>query len=283
MSSERKPVDLVFEGGGVKGVGLAGAYATLESRGYEPQNVAGASAGAITAALVAAGYSADELRDVVFGLDFRQFQDRGPEDYVPLVRRTTSILLDLGIYEGRRFEAWLEELLAVKGIRTFGDLVYGDEEDPRWRWKLQVVVSDVTTHDLLVLPRDAGKLGIAPDELGVARAVRMSMSIPIYFEPVTWENPQTGRTHVLVDGGMLSNFPVWIFDADGEPEWPTFARCQARTSRRATRRTASGSSTTSARSSTRSWRRTTAATSSRPTMRGRSRSRRSASARPRSA
>lgn len=222
MNNERKPVDLVFEGGGVKGVGLAGAYATLESHGYDPQNVAGASAGAITAALVAAGYTADELRDIVFGLDFRQFQDRGFEDYVPLVRRTTSILLDLGIYEGRRFEEWIGEQLSAKGVETFGDLVCGDEQDPRWRWKLQVVVSDVTTHELLVLPRDAHKLGAKPDELGVAAAVRMSMSIPIFFEPVTWPNPETGEKHVLVDGGMLSNFPVWIYDADGEPEWPTF-------------------------------------------------------------
>ena len=50
-------VDLVCEGGGVKGIGLAGAYAALEEHGYKPQNVAGTSAGAITAALIAAGYT----------------------------------------------------------------------------------------------------------------------------------------------------------------------------------------------------------------------------------
>ena len=50
-------VDLVFEGGGVKGIGLAGALATLEERGYQPQNVAGTSAGAINASLLAAGYT----------------------------------------------------------------------------------------------------------------------------------------------------------------------------------------------------------------------------------
>ena len=50
------------------------------------------------------------------------------------------------------------------------------------------------------------------------------MSIPVFFEPVKWENPETGRTHLIVDGGMLSNFPVWLFDCDdGEPPaWPTF-------------------------------------------------------------
>ena len=58
-------VDLVFEGGGLKGIGLVGAYSVLEERGYRPQNVAGASAGAIVAALVAAGYTAVELREVL--------------------------------------------------------------------------------------------------------------------------------------------------------------------------------------------------------------------------
>jgi NTE family protein len=51
---EETRVDLVFEGGGVKGLGLAGALLELDARGYQPQCVAGTSAGAITAALVAA-------------------------------------------------------------------------------------------------------------------------------------------------------------------------------------------------------------------------------------
>ena len=62
MSAQGNFADLVFEGGGVKGIGLAGALATLEERQYAPQNIAGTSAGAITAALLAAGYSAAELR-----------------------------------------------------------------------------------------------------------------------------------------------------------------------------------------------------------------------------
>lgn len=217
--------DLVFEGGGVKGIGLAGALATLEERGYRPQNVAGTSAGAITAALLAAGYGADELRRIIVSLDYRQFQDRGWEDKVPLIERSLSMLLDLGLFEGERFLGWIRELLEAKGVRTFADLVHPDfADDPRFRSKLQVIASDVTTHELLVLPRDATKLGIEPDELDVALAVRMSMSIPVFFEPVRFENPKTGQTHVIVDGGMLSNYPVWLFDAeDGEaPAWPTF-------------------------------------------------------------
>jgi NTE family protein len=217
--------DLVFEGGGVKGIGLAGAIATLEERGYVPQNVAGTSAGAISAALMAAGYSAAELREIIMALDYRAFQDKAWEDKVPMIERSLSLLLDLGLYEGDYFLEWIRERLEAKGVRTFADLVHPDyADDPRFRSRLQVVASDVTMHELLVLPRDARKLGIDPDELDVALAVRMSMSIPVFFEPVRWENPETGRTHVIVDGGMLSNFPVWLFDCDdgSPPDWPTF-------------------------------------------------------------
>ncbi len=223
MSGTALKADLVFEGGGVKGIGLAGALATLEERGYQPQNVAGTSAGAITAALLAAGYTAAELREIIISLDYRQFQDRAWEDKVPVIERSLSLLLDLGLYEGTTFLEWMRGLLEAKNVRTFADLVHPEfADDPKYRHKLQVIASDVTTHELLVLPRDARKLGVEPDALDVALAVRMSMSIPVFFEPVKWANPETGRSHVVVDGGMLSNYPVWLFDEAGVPEWPTF-------------------------------------------------------------
>ena len=57
----------------------------------------------------------------------------------------------------------------------------------------------------------------------IADAVRMSMSIPLFFEPVVHRNRRTGEDHLIVDGGMLSNFPVWLFDCrDRDPRWPTF-------------------------------------------------------------
>ncbi len=112
-------------------------------------------------------------------------------------------------------------LLEAKGVRRFGDLVRREDAEPRFRHKLQVIASDLTERRLLVLPRDAGLLGVEPDDLDVALAVRMSMSIPVFFEPVRFENPKTGREHLIVDGGMLSSFPVWLFDAP-EPLRPTF-------------------------------------------------------------
>ena len=219
----RQYVDLVCEGGGVKGIGLAGAYATLEAHGYKPQHVAGTSAGAITAALIAAGYTSAELDKVIFGLDYEKFKDPGWEDRIPGIGHGLSILFEEGVYKGDFFLEWMREHLAEKGVHTFGDL-RTDSEDPRYRSKLQVIASDISARELLVLPRDAAKLGFAPDELEVALAVRMSMSIPIFFEAVKQVDAATNQEHVIVDGGMLSNFPVWLFDSPpGEvPAWPTF-------------------------------------------------------------
>ena len=45
----------------------------------------------------------------------------------------------------------------------------------------------------------------------LADAVRMSMSFPFFFDPVTLY--RDGRPHLIVDGGVLSNFPVWLFDS----------------------------------------------------------------------
>ena len=217
-------VDLVFKGGGVKGVALSGALAVLEERGFRTQNVAGTSAGAIVAVLHAAGYTAAELHEILQNLDFTQFTDKAWEDRVPgLLGQGLSIFLDQGIYEGTRFQSWVRGLLEAKGKRTFRDLVHPDfADDPRYRYRCQVIASDVTGRCFLVLPQDASKLGIVPDDLPIDLAVRMSMSIPIFFEPVRITHGTTGEEHLIVDGGMLSNFPVWLFDSEGEPEWPTF-------------------------------------------------------------
>jgi NTE family protein len=214
--------DLVFEGGGVKGLGLAGAFAAIEQHGFTPKSVAGTSAGAITAALVAAGYNSNELDKIVLDLPFASFKDESFLDKVP-GGKAASVLKDLGIYEGKVFEEWIAEKLAKKGKTKFGHIVNPDARDPDGRWCLRVIASDVTHRRMLVLPNDAPHLGLDPDDMDIAYAVRMSMSIPIFFEPVQHKNPKTGDTHLIVDGGMLSNFPVWLFDCrDRDPRWPTF-------------------------------------------------------------
>src|ERR671917_1498883 len=96
--SRGRHVDLVFEGGGVKGIALVGAFSVLEEQGYEPQNMAGASAGAIVATLIAAGYTAAELREIIGKLDYDLFKDEAWEDRIPLMDKSLSMLKDLGLY-----------------------------------------------------------------------------------------------------------------------------------------------------------------------------------------
>ncbi len=217
-------IDAVFEGGGVKGSGLVGAIAVAEKLGYQFVNVAGTSAGAIIGALVAAGYSSGEMKTIMDTLDYPSLRDRSALASIPLIGRAANLIFKKGIYEGKFFEDWLRELLAKKGVHTFGDLVIDEfKDDPAFRYKLQVVTSDISRGQLLVLPRDAVDFGIEPDRLDVASAVRMSMSIPYFYTPVRMKT-RTGTDMYLVDGGLLSNFPLFLLD---EPEkgvhqdWPT--------------------------------------------------------------
>lgn len=215
--------DAVFEGGGVKGIALVGAVLEAERRGYRWVNLAGTSAGAVVAALLAAGYTGEELRAILLELDYRRFQDTSLLDRVPIAGPLLSVLLENGLYEGRVLEEWLRGLLAAKGVRTFGDLVLQEfAGDPRYRFRLRVIASDITLGRMLVLPQDIARYGYRPEDLDVARAVRMSASIPFFFEPVILPNRLTGGRSVIVDGGLLSNFPVWLFDTEGPPPWPTF-------------------------------------------------------------
>lgn len=219
------PVDLVFEGGGIKGIALVGALSVLEEHGYVARRRAGASAGAIVAALHAAGYSASELLGILMDFDFTAFLDEGWEDRIPILGKPLSVLFDLGVCEGDAFAEWIAERLAERGVVTFGDLRSEEQrEDARFNWKLQVVVSDVSKHEMVLLPLQAHqKFGCEPDELRVADAVRASMSIPVVFEPwrMKCDLPDDKEDHLLVDGGMLSNFPLWVFDTD-EHRWPSF-------------------------------------------------------------
>jgi len=218
--------DAVFEGGGVKGIGLVGAVAVAEERGYEMENVAGTSAGAIVAALVAAGYTAAQLKEILEKLEYIKLKDKGLVDMVPGVGPLASVIFEKGIYEGKFFEEWMGDLLrnSPRKVKTFGDLIMDEyRADEQYCFRLRVIASDVTLGRMLVLPQDIKDYGIRPEDLNVAHAVRMSMSIPFFYEPVTLKNMKTNQTSYIVDGGLLSNFPLWLFDTQGKaPEWPTF-------------------------------------------------------------
>ena len=131
-----------------------------------------------------------------------------------------------GLHPGKYFESWMRERLEQKGITKFGQLRVPDAGDGPPQYRLQVIASDITEQRMLVLPRDAEEhLGLDPDELEIAAAVRMSMSIPIFFDPVVYKDPRNPHDQrLIVDGGLLSNSPIWLFDSPpGQvPRWPTF-------------------------------------------------------------
>lgn len=224
--------DLVCEGGGVKGIGLVGAVAALAEAGYAFPRVAGSSAGAVVAALVAALQSAGEplarLEDVMRAVDYRRFRDRGGLGRLPVVGRGLALLVQDGLYEGRYLEEFLTGALGELGVRTFGDLRLdvadpaADDLPPERAYRLVVTASDLSRRRLAALPWDLRSYGADPDGYPVARAVRASAAIPFYFSPVRQRTP--GGTATWVDGGLLSNFPVALFDrADAlAPRWPTF-------------------------------------------------------------
>jgi NTE family protein len=221
-----RPADLVLEGGGVKGIGLAGAVAAMTDRGWAPHRISGTSAGAVVAAMAAAGAAGEQLGEITARLDFREVADRGGLGRVPLVGPALAFVGGQGLYQGEWLHTWVAEELAALGVRTFGDLRIDDPSlPPEQRYRLVVTCSDLTLGQLVRLPWDYRSVyGLDPDEQPVADAVRASMAIPFLFRPTTLTNPYTGLTSTLVDGGILSNFPIDSLDrTDGrEPAWPTF-------------------------------------------------------------
>jgi NTE family protein len=214
--------DAVFEGGGVKGIGLVGAVSALEEAGYEFVNLAGTSAGAIVASLLAVGYTGTEIRKILQGLDYSAFKDKTLLDKLGLLGKVLNTVFKYGVYKGEFFENWLEELLQAKNKTTFGDIRMDNATQDKYVYKFQAIASDTTDKRLLVLPGDLSHFGLDPDKFSIARAVRMSISIPLFFEPVVLTD-SFGKKHYIVDGGVLSNYPVWLLD-DGtrDPAWPTF-------------------------------------------------------------
>ncbi len=212
--------DLVCEGGGIRGIGLTGAVHTLAAAGYQFPRVAGSSAGAVVASMIAAlqvaGEPLSRLDDLAASIDYTKFADPTLIGRVPLVGPALSLLMTDGVYQGDYLEKLLTGLLGDLGVRTFADLRTG-EQPQQYAWSLVVTASDLSRRRLVRIPWDLESYGVNPDEFSVAHAVRASSAIPFAFQPVR----VSGAT--WVDGGLLSNFPVELFDrSDGQGRWPTF-------------------------------------------------------------
>ncbi|CAN5695138.1 patatin-like phospholipase family protein [soil metagenome] len=224
--------DRVLEGGGVKGVAIAGALQPFGDAGYSFARIGGTSAGAVVGAVLAAlqqrGEPVSRLEDVARTLDYSKFPDRGFPGSVlgPLGFLTDglSVLLEDGAYEGTYLRHWLTGVLGDLDVRTFGDLRTddpGDDGSIHARYRLAVTATDLSRRRLVYLPWQYDEYSRDPDEQLVVDAVRASASIPYFFEPVSLSGPR--GTSTLVDGGLVSNYPISMFDrTDGEPaRWPT--------------------------------------------------------------
>ncbi|MBM7701566.1 patatin-like phospholipase family protein [Metabacillus iocasae] len=200
-------IDGVFSGGGIKGFALIGALQAIEERGIVFRRIAGTSAGAIISSFIMAGYTSDDMIEMMNEIDLEMFLDTRTKFLPSKLTKWLFLYWKLGLYRGEKLEKWVKEKLEARGIRTFGDL------PPH---SLRIVASDLTNGKIVVLPDDLERYGISPDTFSVAKAVRMSCSIPYFFEPVKLRTRKT--TSIIVDGGVLSNFPIWLFDDDKRPK-----------------------------------------------------------------
>ncbi|GAB3276016.1 patatin-like phospholipase family protein [Kineosporia babensis] len=185
--------NLVFSGGGVKGVAYVGALQVLAEQNILSgiDAVAGTSAGAITASLVAAGYTPDEMQTLFMDLDFTTFEDPTSKPV-----GIEHLLEHYGWYTGDRFEKWMQTHLS--GDPTFAELYRSTGKD------LRIVTCDLVSRERVTLSHETYP------NLKVSRGVRMSMSIALAFIPVT-DSQLPGK--LLVDGGTVWNYPLEMFDA----------------------------------------------------------------------
>lgn len=202
-------VDAVFSGGGVKAFAFIGALEALEDKDYKIERVAGSSAGAIVAGLLAAGYKVNELNQIMLNKDLKEVLDSTKlEKYFPFLK-WLSLYRSFGLYKGHLFEKWIAELLAKKGVYTFADLAEG---------QLKLTVADLSIGRLVILPDDLRSVyGISLERFSVAKAIRMSAGLPYFFRPVKLFD-QEAKKHLMVDGALLSSLPLWLFKKDQQKQ-----------------------------------------------------------------
>lgn len=191
--------NLVFEGGGVKGIAYVGALEVLDREGIldNIERVAGTSAGAMIAVLVGLKYTAKEVENILKKLNFKNFMDSS----WGIVRDTKRLLTDYGWYKGDFFRDVIAGFLKEKtgnGEATFRDIA----DAGKYR-EIHLVGADLTTG----LSKTFNVFS-TPD-FKVADAARISMSIPLFF--AAKRGGEDGK-HILVDGGLLDNYSVKTFD-----------------------------------------------------------------------
>ena len=217
QSAARPPYrNLVMEGGGIRGIAYGGALLELEQRGVlrELRRVGGTSAGAIQASLLAVGYSAQEIIDVVNATPVQRLND----GRFIFFGGTHRLITQYGWYRGDELSTYLAELVGRKTQRpnlTLAELHQLAQEQPGRYRDLYTTGTNLTQQRVQVFSYETNPT------MRVADAVRISMSIPLYFRAVLLDaeghvvtgDPKPGQpTQVLVDGGLLANYPIGLFD-----------------------------------------------------------------------
>lgn len=213
--------NLVLEGGGVRGLAYAGVFSVLEQKGIlqQVEKVGGSSAGSIAGMLVCVGYNAAEIDSLMMELPVQKFKD----GYGGLIGKYKRLKNDYGLFKGNAFERWLQQLIAYKTGKpklTFEQLHQLHLTNRLYK-DLYCTGTNLSKQQLEIFSHET-----TPD-MPIALAVRISGSVPLYFEPVALDNhlkkikrsDTVSFVNYYVDGGMLSNYPISMFDTceDGGP------------------------------------------------------------------
>jgi NTE family protein len=202
--------NLVFEGGGVRGIAYVGAINVLEDKNILPgiERVGGTSAGAIAALTVALGYNSKEIEAIIYGTRIQKFND-GKFFFFGGISRLNK---NYGWYRGEAFSVWLEKIIRAKTGNA--DITFRELHEKNFK-DLYVTGTSLNHQELIVFSNKTFP------EMKVKDAVRISMSVPLYFEAVIIDSTgavketkeATGYHHIMVDGGLTGNYPIFIFDS----------------------------------------------------------------------
>jgi NTE family protein len=205
VQQHMQPIEnLVFSGGGIKGVAHAGAVRAMDRLGAlaSVRRVAGSSAGALSAMAMACGYTADDMLWLAGLPNFQYFKD----DSLGIVRDLYRLFTSYGIYKGEALERYIAMIPVQTGLSpdiTFADLrrLAAEPSSSRAYRELSVPAVNLTTQRLVVFDADSSP------NMPVAEAVRMSASLPLFWPSVVRKGQH------MVDAGLLCNCPVHLFDS----------------------------------------------------------------------
>jgi len=198
--------NVVFEGGGVLGIAYVGCIKILHEKGIlqNIKNFAGTSVGSLIASLLACKCSPDKLENILKTLDFNIFKD----DSFFIIGDIERLLNDYGWYKGEKFKEYYESIL--KEITGTSELTFKDIFE-KYGNELIVVGTNLSRKSATYFSKTN-----CPN-MKVSDAVRISMSIPLFFKSVKLYNKNEKTTDIYVDGGLIDNYPLWIFDENDEP------------------------------------------------------------------